>query len=196
VCCADLNSFETSLPAPAPLEISGSVLPVHQQSPCTAAVTSAAAALFDQLSAPVADVAPAPPVTVQSQVLEAVTAACTSPAAPALPVAASPEHLDTAMKEAASVLFGNLSSLRQIVNTAESDLKEDIALRRQSGLPLEEDMVISATSQSGETKSVAAKLPYMRHKLRAKLDFWKSLNAPKSVLNWIEFGYMGTFLTD
>jgi hypothetical protein len=74
VCCADLNSFETSLPAPAPLEISGSVLPVHQQSPCTAAVTSAAAALFDQLSAPVADVAPAPPVTVQSQVLEAVTA--------------------------------------------------------------------------------------------------------------------------
>ena len=36
----------------------------------------------------------------------------------------------------------------------------------------------------------------MRHKLRAKLDFWKSLNAPKSVLNLIEFGYMGTFLTE
>ena len=138
--------IETSLSAPAPLEISGSVLPVHQQSPCTTAVTSAVAALFDQLSAHVADVAPAPPATVQSPVLEAVTAACISPAAPALPEAASPEHLDTAMKEAASVLFGNLSSLGQTVNTAESDLKEDIALRRQSGLPLEEDMVISATS--------------------------------------------------
>ena len=57
-------------------------------------------------------------------------------------------------------------------------------------------MVISAAVQSGKLKSAAAKLPYMRHKLRAKLDFWKSLNAPKSVLNWIEFGYMGTFLTE
>jgi hypothetical protein len=140
-------------------------------------VASAAATLFSQLSAPVADVAPAPPVTVQSQVLEAVAAACTSPEAPALPEAAAPEHLDTAMNEAASVLFGNLSFLRPTVNTAVPDL------RRQSGLPLEEDMVISATAQSGETKSAAAKLPYMRHKLRAKLDFWKSLNAPKSVLN-------------
>ena len=155
MCCADLNPLETSLSVPVPLETSGSALSGPQQSPCTAAVTSAAATLFSQLSAPVADVAPALPVTVQSQVLEAVTVACTSPEAPALPEAA-PEHLDTAMKEAASVLFGNLSFLRPTVNTAESDLKEDIALRRQSGLPLEEDMVISATSQSGETKSVAA----------------------------------------
>ena len=131
---------------PVPLETSGSALSGPQQSPCTAAVTSAAATLFSQLSAPVADVAPALPVTVQSQVLEAVTVACTSPEAPALPETAPPEHLDTAMKEAASVLFGNLSFLRPTVNTAESDLKEDIALRRQSELPLEEDMVISATA--------------------------------------------------
>ena len=89
------------MPAPAPLEISGSVLPNHQQSPCTAAVASAAAALFDQLSAPVADVAPALPVTVQSQVLETVTVAGTSPAAPALSEATPPEHLNTAMEEAA-----------------------------------------------------------------------------------------------
>ena len=173
------------MPAPAPLEISGSVLPDHQQSPCTAAVASAAAALFGQLSARVADVAPALPVTIQSQVLAAVTVTCTSPAAPALPEAKPPEHLNTAMKEAASVLFDSLSSLRLAVDTAESSLEEDVALRRQSDLPLEEDMVISAAVRSSKCKlkSTVVKMLYMRHKLRAKLDFWKALNAPKSVLN-------------
>ena len=57
-------------------------------------------------------------------------------------------------------------------------------------------MVISAAVQSGKLKSAAVELPHMRHNVRAKLDFWKALNAPKSVLNWIEFGYMGTFLTE
>ena len=57
-------------------------------------------------------------------------------------------------------------------------------------------MVISAAVRPGEPTSVAAELPYMRQKLHAKLDLWKSLNAPKSVLNWIEFGYMGTFLIE
>jgi hypothetical protein len=118
------------------LNISNSVLPDHQQSPCTAAVASAAAALFGQLSTPVADVAPALIVTVQPQVLEAVTVACTSPEAPALPEATPPEHLNSAMKEAALVLFDSLSSLRLAVDTAESGLEEDVALRRQSDLPL------------------------------------------------------------
>ena len=112
MCCADLESFETSLPAPAPLEILGSALPVHQHSPCTAVVAFAAPALFGQRSAPVADVAPALPITVQSRVLEAVTVACTSPAAPALPETTPPEHLNSAMKQAALVLFDSLSSLR------------------------------------------------------------------------------------
>ena len=159
------------MPAPAPLEISGSVLPVHQQPPRAASVTSTVAALFGQLSAHVADVAPALPVTVQSRVPEAVTVACTSPAAPALPEDTPPEHLNTAMKEAASVLFDSLSFLRLAVDTAESDLEEDVALRTQSGLPLEEHTVISAAVQSGKLEPAAVKLPYMRHKLRAKLDF-------------------------
>ena len=93
-------------------------------------------------------------------------------------------------------MFDSLSSLRLAVDTAESGLEEDVALRRQSDLPLEENMVISATVLSGKLKSAAVKLPYMRHKLRAKLDFWKALNAPKSVLNWIEFGCMGTLLIE
>ena len=90
----------------APLETSGPALPDPQQSPCTVAT------LFSQLNALVADVASALPVTAQSQVLEAVIIACTSPAAPALPEAAPPGHLDTAMEEAALVLFDNLSFLR------------------------------------------------------------------------------------
>ena len=52
------------------------------------------------------------------------------------------------------------------MNTAEPDLKDDVALRRQSDLPLEEDMVFSFAVQVGEPKSGATRLPYMRHKFR------------------------------
>jgi hypothetical protein len=36
----------------------------------------------------------------------------------------------------------------------------------------------------------------MRHKLRHRLAFWKSLSAPRQVLNWIEFGFMGVFQSE
>ena len=77
----------------------------------------------------------------------------------------------------------------------ESDRRENVATRRQADLPLEEDMVIADTALSGELGTGCDSLPYMRYKLRAKLDFWRSLNAPDFVLSWIEFGFMGRFLT-
>ena len=67
------------------------------------------------------------------------------------------------------------------------------SLRRQTELPVEEDMEIAGPALPGKHESSPAPLPYMRHKLRHRLAFWKSLRAPKQVLNWIEFGFMGVF---
>jgi len=72
-------------------------------------------------------------------------------------------------------------------------MEDKPALRRQTELPGEEDMMIAGSSLPGKPESSPAPLPYMRHKLRAQVDFWKSLRAPRQVLNWIEFGFMGVF---
>ena len=80
-----------------------------------------------------------------------------------------------------------------VLAPVETVLKDDPALRRQNGLPEEEDMEIVGSPLPGKPESSLAPLPYMRHKLRAQLAFWKSLRAPRQVLNWIEFGFMGVF---
>ena len=51
----------------------------------------------------------------------------------------------------------------------------------------------AGSSLPGKPESSPALLPYMRHKLRAQLAFWRSFRAPRQVLNWTEFGFMGAF---
>ena len=70
--------------------------------------------------------------------------------------------------------------------------RSEVADRRQSGQPTEDDMVVAEQLQ-GSTVPTAASLPYMRFRLRDKLLYWKQIGAPKMVLGWVEYGYMGTF---
>ena len=100
---------------------------------------------------------------------------------------------DTALSSAASALFAHLSAVAPVLAPEETVLEDDPALRRQTELPVEEDMEIAGPALPGKHESSPAPLPYMRHKLRPQLAFWKSLRAPKQVLNWIEFGFMGVF---
>ena len=70
--------------------------------------------------------------------------------------------------------------------------RADIAERRQTGLPSEDDMVI-ADSSPGPAGTATAPLPYMGFRLRDQLHYWQQIKAPKLVLSWVEHGYMGTF---
>ena len=90
----------------------------------------------------------------------------------------------TALSDAASALLAHLSTVTPVLAPVET------ALRRQTELPGEVDMEI-AGSMPGKQESSSAPLPYMRHKLRAQLAFWKSRRAPRQVLNWISrvWGY-------
>jgi hypothetical protein len=97
------------------------------------------------------------------------------------------------LSDAASALFAHLSVVAPVLAPVETVLKDEPALRRQTGLPGEDDMMIAASSLPGKPESSPAPLPYTRHKLRAQLAFWKSLRAPRQVLNLIEFGFMGVF---
>ena len=70
--------------------------------------------------------------------------------------------------------------------------KSEIAGRRQTGQPTDDDMVVAEQLQ-GPAVSAAAPLPYMRFRLRDKLQYWKQIGASKMVLGWVEHGFMGTF---
>ena len=117
--------------------------------------------------------------------------------APPLPVPSSclgtSNPPDTVLSDAASALLAHLSAVAPALAPVETALEDEPALRRQTDLPGEDDMMIVGSSLPGKPESSPAPLPYMRHKLRAQLAFWKSLRAPKQVLNWIEFGFMGVF---
>ena len=43
----------------------------------------------------------------------------------------------------------------------------------------------------GEPKSDAE--PYMRHRLRDRVSFWREIGACDMVLGWIEYGFMAIF---
>ena len=168
--------------------------------PMASSVHNAAAALFAQLSAgggPALDNA----TCLQRTQSSTPTASILVPVAPALvptvnaPCTAAVRVMDspgTAVSKAASALFNHLSSVEPAVVPGGTSLAHEPALRRQSSLPEEDDMEI-ASSLPGKDNTGPAPLPYMRHKLRNKLAFWKTLRAPKQVLNWIEFGFMGVF---
>jgi hypothetical protein len=94
------------------------------------------------------------------------------------------------VSDAASALLAHLSIVAPALAPVETALEDEPAMRRQTDLPGEDDMMITGSSLP---ESSLAPLPYMRHTLRAQLAFWKSLRAPRQVLNWIEFGFMGVF---
>ena len=83
-----------------------------------------------------------------------------------------------------------ISSLVQSLHL--STIKSEIADRRQTGQPTDDDMVVAEQLQ-GPAVSAAAPLPYMRFRLRDKLQYWKQIGASKMVLGWVEHGFMGTF---
>jgi hypothetical protein len=86
-----------------------------------------------------------------------------------------------------------VSAVAPALAPVETALEDEPALRRQTELPGEDDMMIAGSSLPGKPESSPAPLPYMTHKLRAQLAFWKSLRAPRQVLNWTELGFMGVF---
>ena len=78
---------------------------------------------------------------------------------------------DTALSSAASALFAHLSAVAPVLAPVETVLEDEPALRRQTELPVEEDMEIAGSALPGKHGSSPAPLPYMRHKLRAQLAF-------------------------
>ena len=178
-------------------------------SPVSSTVHSAAATLFAHLSAsgtaaqpstaPLQQAAPvttpASTSTVPQMQPDSVTVPAQIPPVPSSGPSTRNPH-DTALSSAASALFAHLSAVAPVLAPEETVLEDEPALRRQTELPVEEDMEIAGSALPGKHESSPAPLPYMRHKLRAQLAFWKSLRAPKQVLNWIEFGFMGVFQSE
>ena len=97
------------------------------------------------------------------------------------------------MPDAASAPFAHLSDVAPAFAPVETALEDEPALRRQTDLSGEDVVMIAGSSLPGKRESSPVPLPYMRHKLRAQLAFWKSLRATRQVLNWIEFGFMEYF---
>ena len=154
--------------------------------------------LFAGLTSCGASTAPAPvcrmdPAPRRSR-LTSVPAATCAPVQPKLPempaTGLSGGPASAGVITAAGIVFSSLSA--HFPPAPEETPDSDLALRRQSDLPTEEDMDMAASGMPGKPKSGSDK-PYMRHKLRGKLSFWESLNAPRQVLDWIEYGFMGEF---
>ena len=88
---------------------------------------------------------------------------------------------------------------------------ESIADRRQTGAPTEDDMVIAELGEdnivvigggtvSGErgdsgvgAMGESSQPPYMRGRLRAKADYWRSVGASPMVMGWILVGFLAWF---
>jgi hypothetical protein len=195
--CAATTTREHTLTGSAPLV-------TVDLSPVSSSVHKAAAALFTHLSAG-STAAPSCTASLQ-QAVPCTTLSGTSTVPQMQPVSVNvpatcklpelqpascqqplPVPNDTALSDAASALLAHLSTVAPVLAPVET------ALRRQTELPEEVDMEIAGSSLPGKHEPSSAPLPYMRHKLRAQLAFWKSLRAPRQVLNWIEFGFMGIF---
>lgn len=143
-----------------------------------------------QLTAPPASAFGGPTVTH----LQPGNTTVSTPSLPApSPCPSATDPPNTTLSEAAAALFAHLSAGATALDPVEADMEDKPALRRQTELPGEEDMVVAGSVLPGKPESSPAPLPYMRHKLRSQLEFWKSLRAPRQVLNWIEFGFMGVF---
>ena len=197
--CAAPPTHGHTITAPAPL-VTAELSPVNNT------VHSAATALFAHLSAgstaappstaPLQRTAPLTTPSGNSTVPQLQPDSATMPA-PLLPVPSSclgtSNPPDTVLSDAASALFAHLSAVAPALAPVETALEDEPALRRQIELPGEDDMMIAGSLLLGKPESSPAPLPYMRHKLRVQLAFWKSLRVPRQVLNWIEVGFMGVF---
>ena len=197
--CAAPPNHEHALTAPASLVTA-------ELSPVSSTVHSAAAALFARLStgstaappsiAPLQRATPLITPSGKSTVPQLQPDSATVPAPP-LPIPSSclstSNPPDTVLSDAASALFAHVSVVAPALAPVETALEDEPAPRRQNELPGEDDMMIAGSSLPGKPESSPAPLPYMTHKLRAQLAFWKSLRAPRQVLNWIEFSFMGVF---
>ena len=143
---------------------------------------SAAAALFTHLSAgsttappstaPLLRAAPLTTPSGSSTVLQLQPDSATVPVPP-LPVPSSclgtSNPPDTVLSDAASALFAHPSAVAPALAPVETALEDEPALRRQTDLPGEDDMMIVGSSLPGKPESSPVPLPYKRHKLRAQL---------------------------
>ena len=121
--------------------------------PVSSTVHSAAAALFAHLSAsssaaqhstaPLQQAAPvttpASASTVPQMQPDSVTVPAQIPPVPSSCTSTRNPH-DTALSSAASALFAHLSAVAPVLAPEETVLEDDPALRRQTELPVEEDM--------------------------------------------------------
>ena len=144
--CAAAPNHGHTLTGPAPLVTAA-------LSPVTSTVHSAAAAMFAHLSASgtaaQASTAPlqqAAPVTTSAGTStmpqmqpDSVTVPAQIPPVPSSCTGTRNPH-DTALSSAASALFAHLSAVASVLAPEETVLEDDPALRRQTELPVEEDM--------------------------------------------------------